>query len=328
MKTFIRFFVRTLLALISVLVIGLVVFRVNALLQENRSAADLKPDNGEFIETSEGTMHVTIWGGGNAMPVVMTHGMAAWGGLWEETGLALAANGYRVIAIDQPPFGFSDREDRTFSRSAQAARLNALAEAMQLDRYLLVGHSYGGGVALETALRFPEKITGLVLVCPVINLAEHGARPTPRPVPLPLRFAWLGETLVAATITNPFMTAFLAKRFMYRKAALTDRHVKILQRPMKLRGNTSYMTVWLQQFFATDETAVSRDRTRLGEASMPISFIWGERDTVTPIAQGEELSAILSPKLFKRLSDTGHMPQLESPALFNEYLQAALEALR
>ena len=53
----------------------------------------------------------------------MTHGMAAWGGLWKLTGEALAARGYRVIALDQAPFGFSDSGNPDFSRSAEAKRL-------------------------------------------------------------------------------------------------------------------------------------------------------------------------------------------------------------
>ena len=323
-----RYLTRTLLALLIAIVIALGAFRVNAFLQEGETAAALKPDNGRFVETSLGTLHVTIWGDGNAIPVVMTHGMAAWGGLWEETAETLAKEGYRVIAVDQPPFGFSDRMDANFSRSRQAERLNALSDAMQLENYLLVGHSYGGGIAMETALRFPEKISGLVLVCPVLALPSPGDNVAPGTVPLPLRFDWLGETLVAATVTNPFLTGFLTKRFMHVKSALTERHVQILQRPMKLLGNTKYMAMWLQQFVAGDQNALSRDRETLRAQPLPVSLIWGERDTVTPIAQGDDLSDLLSPVSFRRLAETGHMPQLEQPALFNRHLLELLQEFR
>ena len=327
----VRFFRTTsctvLLALVAAL-ICLATFRVNAMLQETMVAEDLKPENGRFVETPAGALHVTVWGEGNATPVVMTHGMAAWGGLWEETAMALAAKGYRVIAVDQPPFGFSERTDEDFSRSRQAARLDALAEAMALERYLLVGHSYGGGVAMETALRYPKRIKGLVLVCPVINLTSDGDDDQTGEVPLPLRYAWLGETLVSASITNPFLTGFLTKRFMHQTGALSSRHVEILQRPMKLHGNTHQMTLWLQQFLAGDADALSRDRTKLQTSTVPVELIWGGKDTVTPIAQGEELVRILSPKSFRTLSEIGHMPQLESPAQFNTTLLGALNSLR
>ena len=312
---------------VVLILILLATFRLNAVLQETSTAQQLRPENGRFVETAEGKLHVTVWGDDDVMPIVMTHGMAAWGGLWEETAAALTAEGYRVIGVDQPPFGFSARDDEDFSRVRQAARLAALAEAMGLEGYLLVGHSYGGGVAMETALRHPERIRGLVLVCPVINLAADGTDTEDGSVPLPLRQAWLGETLVAATVTNPFLTRFLTRRFMHRGEALTARHVEILQRPMRLYGNTRYMTVWLQQFLAGDPKARSRDRAALEAADLPVSFIWGEMDTVTPIAQGEELEDILSAKSFRRLPETGHMPQLERPGLFNKALMDALSAL-
>ena len=140
---------RVLAFIVFMIVIILALFRANAWWQEGQSAAELSPANGRIVKTSFGDLHVSIWGKDSDTPVVMTHGMAAWGGLWEETAKFLAQNNYRVIAVDMPPFGFSDRSNKDFSRSQQAARLNALVDAMQLDKYILVGHSYGGGIAME-----------------------------------------------------------------------------------------------------------------------------------------------------------------------------------
>ena len=324
----IRYVTLTFLWVLITVAIALGAFRVNAFLQESDTAATLKPDNGRFIETSLGTLHVTIWGGENGVPVVMTHGMAAWGGLWEETAEALAKEGYRVIAVDQPPFGLSDRVDADFSRSRQAERLNALSVAMQLENYFLVGHSYGGGIAMETALRFADRIGGLVLVCPVLALPSPGDDIVPGRAPLLLRLNWLVEILVSATVTNPFLTGYLVKRFMHVKSALTKRHVQILQRPMKLRGNTKYMALWLRQFVAADPHALSRNRENLRNQAVKVALIWGDRDTVTPQAQGDELAGLLKPTSFRLLAETGHMPQLERPALFNRHLLQLLQELR
>lgn len=314
--------------LLLLFVLILVAFRIYAWSQETQSAAALAPPNGRFIKTEKGTMHVTIWGEENDVPVVMTHGMAAWGGLWEETAEELAKNNYRVIAIDQTPFGFSSRENNNYSRSEQAARLDALVKTMGLENYFLIGHSYGGGVAMEAALRYPKNLAGLVLVCPVMVLPTKGKKIEVGTVPLPLRSTIIGEMLISATITNPLLTRFLIKRFMYKKDALTDRHVEILQQPSGLEGNTANMVVWLQQFLAGDPTAISRDRQKLANAKMPISFIWGEEDIITPISQGEELEKILSPVKFTRLPEIGHMPQLENPTLFNQVLLERLQELQ
>ncbi len=319
---------RLLIALLLLIVLVLAVFRIYVWSQETESAAALAPPNGRFIKTEKGTMHVTIWGEDNDIPVVMTHGMAAWGGLWEETAEELAKNNYSVIAVDQTPFGFSSRENSDYSRSQQAARLDAMVKTMGLKKYFLIGHSYGGGVAMETALRYPENLAGLVLVCPVMVLPAKGKKIEVGTVPLPLRSTIIGEALISATITNPLLTRFLIKRFMHNKDALTDRHVEILQQPSGLEGNTANMVVWLQQFLAGDPTAISRDRKKLATAKLPLSLIWGEEDIITPISQGEELEKILNPIKFTRLPEVGHMPQLENPTLFNQILLERLQELQ
>lgn len=322
----VRFFLGALGALVIIVIILLGGFRANAWLQESQDAVVAAPASGRFVKTTEGVVHVTIWGAKNPRTVLFTHGMAAWGGLWQETAEKLAEHGYQVIAMDQPPFGFSDRSNPDFSRSRQAARLKATAVSLGLRDYTLVGHSYGGGVALEAALRYPTGMKALVLVCPVINLREPG-EPAAGSAPALLRITTVAESLVSASITNPLLTGFLTKRFMHRKDALTEDHIAILQKPMSLKGNTRFMVEWLKQFLAGDPNAVSRDRREVSKLRVPVSFIWGEKDTVTPIQQGQALSAIVKPETFSRLSEVGHMPQLEVPDLFNQTLLKALSGL-
>lgn len=300
-------------------------FRINAWVQETSTVADLRPTNGQLVETSYGKMHVSVWGDKAGKPVILTHGMAAWGGLWTQTAEQLAGAGYQVFAVDQPPFGFSDRDNTDFSRTAQARRIKEMAETLGLRDYLLVGHSYGGGIAMETALLDRLNIAGLVLVCPVMALAPENEAPTLGEVPFVLGQEWLAEALVSVSITNPFLTGLLTKQFMFQKSALTETHIEILQRPMTLKGNTSQMVKWLQQFIQGDPSALSRQRENLASFSKPVALIWGEEDTVTPIALGEELNQILKPVSFERMREIGHMPQLEANEAFTGLLQDALQ---
>lgn len=302
-------------------------FRLGAELRETQPVEAIAPTDGQFVDTSRGRLHVTIHGEQQGRSVLFTHGMAAWGGLWDETATFLAEHGYRIIAVDLPPFGFSDRSDGDFSRSAQAERLYALATALELDHYILVGHSYGGGVAAEAALRHKEGLAGLVLVSPVIRLGPEGSALSNSPVPAPLRWQGAAEWLIASTITNPLLTSYLAKQFMHRKDRLTEQQVSILQAPMQREGNTTYLVAWLQQFLAGDPLAWSRDRGRVHDVGIPVALIWGDQDTVTPIAQGEELAGLIEPLSFARLGDVGHMPQLEDPQGFNASLLSALRAI-
>lgn len=326
-----RKILRSIILIAAVLVLVVVgtaaAFRLGAEWRETQTAEAIAPAGGRFIETSLGRIHVTIHGEENERSILMTHGMAAWGGLWNETAVFLAQNGYRVVAADLPPFGFSDRLDGDFSRSAQAERLHAMVEAMELSDYFLVGHSYGGGVAAELALRHNEGLDGMVLVSAVIRLGPETGKPRKGDVPFPLRWQGPAEWLVASTITNPLLTGFLAKQFMHRKERLTQQQVSILQAPMHRKDNTAHLVAWLKQFLAGDPDAWSRDRTKIREGGMPVALIWGDKDTVTPIAQGEELAALANPVSFARLDNVGHMPQLEDPEVFNSALLSALRAL-
>ena len=318
-RRILKFILLTCATILFAMLVVVLCFRANAFYQEANEAVALSPKNGKFVETSLGVMHVSIWGENNSRTLLMTHGMAAWGGLWHDTAKIMAQNGYRVIAVDQPPFGFSDRTDPDFSRSKQAQRLKALETALGLEDYTLLGHSYGGGVALEMALRHPENIQKLVLVCPVVG-ASDDPQSAPTNLPWLLENQIIAEHLVSLTVTNPLMTGFLTKRFMHRSDSLTDAHVEILQRPMTLKNNTRFMVKWLQQFISQDPQALSRKKQQIAKLTVPVNFIWGDKDTVTPISQGQDLADLLNPVKFHRLENIGHMPQLEASSLFNRAL--------
>lgn len=315
-----------LLLLVIVLAVGL---RLAAHFRETEEAAALAPANGQFIDSTFGKLHVSFWGDPGGQPVIMTHGMAAWGGLWRETAEALAGKGYRVIALDQAPFGFSDNENSDYSRSSEALRLVEVLDGLKIDKALLVGHSYGGGVALEAALRFPGRFRGMVLVCPVTGLFGRGdgAPSVSAALPLPLRSQFMREMLVSATASNPLLTRFLLGRFAYLKQNIRDDHIEVLKRPLMRIGTTTSTALWLKQFIEGDPQALSMDRKAVAQYSVPAELVWGDMDTVTPIEQGDDLAGLMQVSHFTRLAGVGHMPQIEDPARFNEALAAALGRL-
>ncbi len=204
----------------------------------------------------------------------------------------VAAQGYRVIALDQAPFGFSDNQNRDFSRTAQAERLYQVLDGLGIAKVYLVGHSYGGGVTLEAALRYPERVYGLVLVCPVTGLPdapEQGPGPA-KALPFPMNVPALVETGIAASATNPLVTGPLMARFMHKTEMMTPEHVATIHAPLRRKGMTPAMASWFTQFMAGDPKALSAQRDQVKASRVPVELIWGEMDSVTPIAQGEDLA--------------------------------------
>jgi len=108
---------RKLLRTIAILLIGLggltvlaiLVFRQAAWMRETETGAAIAPENGRWVSTPKGAVFTLEAGLRNGHAIALTHGTAAWSGLWQETLDMLGAEDYDTITVDFAPFGFSDR---------------------------------------------------------------------------------------------------------------------------------------------------------------------------------------------------------------------------
>ena len=150
-------------------------------------------------------------GPADGIPVVLFHGTAAWSELWRHTSDVLAAAGFRVIALDLPPFGFSDRPGG-YTRQDQAARINDVLDTLEAAPAIIVGHSFGAGAATELVMRYPDRARGLVLVDAALGLTA-----APSDAPWVIQPQWIREILVSLTITNPVATQMLLQSMIAKK---------------------------------------------------------------------------------------------------------------
>src|ERR671917_1057966 len=100
---------------------------------------------------------------GSGPPVVLIHGMVNSSRHWAEVAGRLAHD-YRVIAPDLLGHGHSAKPEGDYSLGAHAAGIRDLLAALGIDRATIVGHSLGGGVAMQFFYQFPERTERLVLV--------------------------------------------------------------------------------------------------------------------------------------------------------------------
>lgn len=102
-----------------------------------------------------------------ARPLLFLHGLGSNLKFWRYQLDRFAAEGYRVIAIDQLGFGKSDKPAGfSYTMDAQAEVVVEVLDALKLERAVVIGHSMGGEVALATAIRFPTRVEALVLTSP------------------------------------------------------------------------------------------------------------------------------------------------------------------
>lgn len=152
-----------------------------ALWVESKSAREVAPRQGRWMRAHDVDLYIQEFGDPAAPPLLLTHGTGAWSGTWESNVTAMAQAGYRVIAMDLPPFGFSSRPaSRNYSRHEQALRILGLIDSLQAGPVTLLGHSYGGGPAAEAAMLQPDRVRQLILLDAAIGLVEKPPAAAPR----------------------------------------------------------------------------------------------------------------------------------------------------
>jgi pimeloyl-ACP methyl ester carboxylesterase len=320
-----RWIGRGIVAVLILAALALGGLRIAAELRETQGIASAVPAEGRRVETTLGAVYVEEAGPEDGVPLLLFHGTGAWSGLWRATISALGEAGYRAVAFDMPPFGYSDRApDSDYARTRQAERVAALVEALAI-RPVIVAHSFGAGAALEAALRRPGDYRALIVIDGALGLGSHEGAAN---LPLPLRPAWLRRTLVSATATNPLLTRRLLASLLHRKDRALPEYVEILQRPMALKGSTAALADWLPSLMIPPQDALSTRPEALATLALPTVVIWGAEDTVTPLAQGEEIARLIPGAKLIVIPEVGHIPQIEAPVAFRAILFAALELLR
>ena len=311
-----------LLVLVLSLTLVITSFRMAASIRETSVRAQLAPKTGQLVPTRSGGVFVQEKGPEDGIPVVLFHGTAAWSELWRHTSDALAAAGFHVIALDLPPFGFSDRPG-SYTRQDQATRINEVLETLEAAPAIIIGHSFGAGAATELVMRHPDRARALVLVDAALGLTA-----APSDAPWVIQPQWIREILVSLTITNPVATQMLLQSMIAKKERASPEYVAILQRPLAQRDSTSDIADWLYYFLGADTDAASADRKAYAKLEVPVAILWGDKDTITPVEQALDLRTLLPPETsLTMLPGLGHIPQIEDPGMFNDALLKTLGKL-
>jgi len=300
---------------------ALVVFRGLAVVRELDGVSRHAPASGRFVPTPLGHVFIQEAGPEAGPAVLLVHGTAAWSEIWRPTLDALAGRGFRGIAVDLPPFGFSEKSlASTYEPEEQGRVLAAVLAALDLRDVVLVGHSFGARATLEALLSSPARVRALVLVDAALGLDVPADVQPPLPLRALLAFEPLRSALVASTLTNPLLTARLLQSLIRDPADATPEAVAMLQRPMTVRHSTRIAGNWLERFLVPSGRPASQQPETYGRLHLPVLLLWGDSDTVTPLPQAQRLHALLPQARLQVLPDVGHIPHLEDAAAFNSAL--------
>ena len=246
---------------------------------------------------------------GSGPPVVLIHGMVNSSRHWREVALRLADR-YTVIAPDLIGHGDSATPRGDYSLGAHAASIRDLLAVLGIERASIVGHSLGGGVAMQFFYQFPQRTERLVLV----SSGGLGREVSPL-----LRSATLpGVSALLATIAHPRLLAGLryAGDGMRRGGVRQGVYLQAIARALRPLEEPGARIAFLHTLRAVIDLHGQRvsatDRLYL-LAGMPTLIVWGERDNTIPSAHGRAAHGAAPGSSFETLPDAAHFPHLEDP---------------
>ncbi|HZP78601.1 MAG TPA: alpha/beta hydrolase [Pseudolabrys sp.] len=281
------------------------------------------PPRGRFVDTASGRLHVLDLdpldpAGAERTPLVLLHGAGA---NLEDLRLALGERlrrRFRVILVDRPGSGWSDRTEQYASPTQQAAVLREALARMGIERAILVGHSWGGALAAAYALAFPRHVAGLALLAPVTHpwedrRVDHYSLATIPAFGLALAYTLVipvGALILNRMVTSIFSPSPVPAGFISRAAI-----------PLALRPGNFLVNA---HNIAALTTCLADTAPRYREIAVPTVVITGDRDRVLPPSWHSHAIAKAVPgaKLIV-LKNTGHMPHHAAP----ERIVAAIEEI-
>lgn len=265
------------------------------------------PPTGQFVDVDGRRVHVHV--SGNGPDLILIHGAS--GNLRDFTFdlVGRLEADFRVIAFDRPGMGYSDDlGEATVSPIMQADALRAAAEKLGVRQPIIVGHSYGGAVALAWALRAPGDVAGLVLLAGATHPWEGGLGPL---------YTLAGSRVGQHTVV-PLITAFATDA---QAASVADGIFAPQSAPPGYTAHVGTGLAMRRDQFTTNVQQVNglkpyleRMAPEYPKLTMPIEIIHGTADTTVGLAiHSARLAAEVDSANLTTLEGIGHMPHHTNP---------------
>jgi len=257
---------------------------------------------------------------GEGPPVVLVHGMVNSSYHWTRVALGLAGS-HMVVAPDLIGHGDSSAMRGDYSIGAHATRIRDVLTAIGIERTTIVGHSLGGGVAMQFFYQFPQRVERLALV----SSGGLGSEVSPL-----LRTAALpGVSAALAVAADRRVVACLdaAGALLRRRGSGLGVQLRAVSQALGPLGRPGAREAFVQTLRGVIDVHGQRvsatDRLHLLE-HMPTLIVWGGRDGTIPLAHGRAAHAAAPGSRFEVIPGAAHFPQLERPEELTEILLAWL----
>ncbi len=259
--------------------------------------------------------------GSDRAVIVLLHGIAGSGRTWDAV-LGGLGERYTVIAPDLLGHGSSAKPRGDYSLGAYASGVRDLMAALGHQSATVVGHSLGGGIAMQFAYQFPERLERLVLV------SSGGLG---RDVSFVLRSVALpGAELVLPLVARARLdeaggaVARLLGRIGLRGSADLEELARGYASLKDADARHAFLHTVRSVIDATGQRVDASDRLYLA-AEVPSLLVWGDRDRIIPVAHGEQAHAKMPGSRLKVIRGAGHFPHCHDPERFIELLDRFID---
>ena len=258
---------------------------------------------------------------GSGPVIVLVHGITSTSESWMRVMPYLAEN-YTVIAPDLLGHGESAKPRGDYSLGAYASGVRDILVALGHDHATFVGHSLGGGIAMQLAYQFPERCDRLVLV---------GSGGLGRELSIVLRAAALpGAELMLPILANERVNDVgrVVGRALGRLGLKLGTDIEEMSRGHASLGNREARSAFVHTLRAMvdpgGQRVNARDRLYLAE-HVPFLLIWGERDSLIPVEHAYAAHDLVPSSRLEIFPEAGHFPQLDEPQRFIHVLHDFME---
>jgi pimeloyl-ACP methyl ester carboxylesterase len=259
---------------------------------------------------------------GSGPVLVLIHGITSSSATWERV-MPYLARDFTVIAPDLVGHGQSDKPRGDYSLGSHASSIRDLLLVLGHERASIVGHSLGGGIAMQFSYQFPER-------CERLALVDSGG--LGREVSILLRAATLpgSEFVLPALAATRLLDAGRLAGRMLGKVGLRPRtDIEEIARGHATLSDAEARAAFVHTLRSVVEPGGQRvdasDRLYLS-AHIPFLLVWGEHDSVIPVAHGRAAHEHVSGSRLEVFESSGHFPQLDEPHRFIDVLTDFLKS--
>ena len=231
-----------------------------------------------------------------SVDIIILHGWNLSGSKFSALAKVLGSSGYRVFTPDLPGFGSEPPPSKPWHVVDYAEFLKVYADRHKIRRPVIIGHSFGGRVALKFSQLYPDGVRSLILT------GTPGFSPIPtKKLMFFLIISKLGGMLFALPVIN--LLADRARRFLYYIAGARE----FLRAEGAMRQTFKYIV--------QDDLVTAMEAVRV-----PCLLVWGEFDVTVPLVIGRRMAEVIPKGQLKVIPEEDHGVPFKNPNLFTSYI--------